>query len=200
MFVFAKTLNPNLNGSRIWLNQTSNIMFGSGSNIVRKVRNRTTASLSLRVHETGPWSVRHIISKMEASETPDYSGRRQWWYTRWVDMLPPSTNHCRNDQGHLQNLHRKRVGTWNYPKHWTWARTSEAVDELVDTNLPLHVAAACRKFEFHKGMLESLLGYLQRNADQVPSNWAWQISDQIRIIIITYTAAPCFEHIMLFYY
>jgi hypothetical protein len=48
MFRFADTLNPNLclgSGSMIWPNRTSNIRFGSGSNLVRKVRNLTAASL-----------------------------------------------------------------------------------------------------------------------------------------------------------
>ena len=52
MFGFTLTLNLNLHsgsGSVVWLNQTSNIMFGSGSNNVREVRNRTAASLSIIV-------------------------------------------------------------------------------------------------------------------------------------------------------
>ena len=48
MFGFAQTQNLNLHsgsGSTVWLNRTSNIRFGSGSNIVCNVRNRTAASL-----------------------------------------------------------------------------------------------------------------------------------------------------------
>ena len=48
MFGFALALNLNLHSgscSVVLLNLTPNIMFGSGSNIVRNVRNRTVASL-----------------------------------------------------------------------------------------------------------------------------------------------------------
>src|ERR1700678_2168562 len=48
MFVFILTPNLNLHsgsGSKIWLNQTSNKMLGSCSNIVRNVQNWTAASL-----------------------------------------------------------------------------------------------------------------------------------------------------------
>ena len=53
-FGFTQTLNPNLQWgscSMVWPNQTPNIMFGSGSNIVRNVRNRTAASLCLIVKD-----------------------------------------------------------------------------------------------------------------------------------------------------
>src|ERR1700678_962052 len=52
MFRFTLTLNLNLYSgscSMVWLNRTLNIMFGSGSNIVCEVRNRTAASLYLLV-------------------------------------------------------------------------------------------------------------------------------------------------------
>ena len=48
MFGFALALNLNLHSgscSVVLLNLTPNNMFGSGSNIVRNVRNRTVASL-----------------------------------------------------------------------------------------------------------------------------------------------------------
>ena len=48
MFGFALALNLNLHSGScpvVLLNLTPNIMFGSGSNIVRNVRNRTVASL-----------------------------------------------------------------------------------------------------------------------------------------------------------
>ena len=48
MFGFALALNLNLHSgscSVVLLNLTLNIMFGSGSNIVHNVRNRTVASL-----------------------------------------------------------------------------------------------------------------------------------------------------------
>ena len=49
MFGFALALNLNLHSGSclvVLLNLTPNIMFGSGSNIVRNVRNRTVASLT----------------------------------------------------------------------------------------------------------------------------------------------------------
>jgi hypothetical protein len=52
MFGFTLILNPNLYSgscSTVWPNRTPNIMIGSGSNIVRDVRNRTAASLTCRL-------------------------------------------------------------------------------------------------------------------------------------------------------
>jgi hypothetical protein len=52
MFGFTLILNPNLYSgscSTVWPNRTLNIMIGSGSNIVRDVRNRTAASLTCRL-------------------------------------------------------------------------------------------------------------------------------------------------------
>ena len=51
MFGFALALNLNLHSgscSVVLLNLTLNIVFGSGSNIVRNVQNRTVASLATR--------------------------------------------------------------------------------------------------------------------------------------------------------
>jgi hypothetical protein len=74
MFGFTLTLNLNLHsgsGSVIWLNRTSNIMFGSGSNNVREVRNRTAASLVLRMK----WKYALAGGHCEAHKT--HAGSRQ---------------------------------------------------------------------------------------------------------------------------